>query len=246
MKKKTDKEGLHKLPTSYLARFIEFIGHVIWPRRIYGLENIDRSRPSVYTCNHGQTTGPITAVIYLPVPFRPWVNAHMFDRESTAKSMEKTFAKNMKFVGKKIKDRVCWWSAGIVCHIINSFEPIPVYKGHPKESEGTIEQSVKALSQGWNMLIFPEKPKEHYNEDSYKEFNTGFAAVGRAYYESTGKCLDFYPIWTDKKTHKFIIGKPLTFNPDNDPREEKRRISETLKERMFELKEVSRAKKKKN
>ena len=110
----------------------------------------------------------------------------------------------------------------------------------PKASADTIKQSVDALVRGENLLIFPEKPKDRYNEESYKDFNTGFAALGRAYYERTGQCLDFYPAWSDRKSHTFNIGKPVTFDPANDARMEKQRISAELKERMAGLRQKAR------
>ena len=94
------------------------------------------------------------------------------------------------------------------------------------------------LMRGENLLIFPEKPKDHYDPESYKVFNTGFAALGKALYDRAGQCLDFYPIWSDFKTHTFRIGKPVTYDPANEPHAEKVRISNELRDRMTELKDL--------
>lgn len=228
---------LHRLPDSRFTRFVARIAKLFWRRKVIGQDNIDRSKASVFTCNHGKTAGPVTAVIYLPVIFRPWINGCMLDRKEATDTMMKTFRDKFNFLGPKLKRCIIHWISGMICHFLNSFEPIPVYKGKSKESVETIRQSVDALVQGYNLLIFPEKPGDRYDEHSYKEFNTGFAALGKAYFERTGESLDFYPIWSDGKSHSFRIGKPVSFDPANEDRAEKVRISSELKERMIALKD---------
>ena len=164
----------------------------------------------------------------------------MLNREEATDTMMRTFRDKFNFLGPKLKRGIIHSVSGTICHFLNSFEPIPVYKGMPKASADTIKQSVDALVRGENLLIFPEKPKDRYNEESYKDFNTGFAALGRAYYERTGQCLDFYPAWSDRESHTFRIGKPVTFDPANDARMEKQRISAELKERMAGLRQKAR------
>lgn len=229
---------VHRLPTSRFTRFMKAFLRPFYPRKVSGLENIDFTKASVFACNHAKTSGPVSAVIHLPVRFRPWINACMLDREEATATMMRTFRDRFRLIGTKGKRRLLWWFSGPVCHILNSFEPIPVYKGMPKESAGTIDLSVDALERGENLLIFPEKPRDRYDRESYKDFNTGFAALGRALYERTGRRLDFYPVWTDQKKHALRIGKPVAFDPSADPRAEKMRISSELRDRMTELKEA--------
>ena len=233
-------DSFHRLPNSRFTRFAARLARLFWRRKVIGQGNIDRSKASVFTCNHGKTAGPVTAVVYLPVRFRPWINGCMLNREEATDTMMRTFRDKFNFLGPKLKRGIIHSVSGTICHFLNSFEPIPVYKGMPKASADTIKQSVDALVRGENLLIFPEKPKDRYNEESYKDFNTGFAALGRAYYERTGQCLDFYPAWSDRESHTFRIGKPVTFDPANDARMEKQRISAELKERMAGLRQKAR------
>ena len=223
-----------RLPDSRITRFTARICKLFWRRKVVGQDNIDRSKASVFTCNHGKVAGPVTAVIYLPVHFRPWINGCMLDREEATDTMMKTFRDKFKFLGPKLKRKVLYLVSGAICHFLNSYKPVPVYKGQTS----TIEQSIDALVGGDNLLIFPERPQGRYDEESYKDFNTGFAALGKAFYERSGLCLDFYPIWSDNKTHTFNIGKPVTFNPENEPRAEKQRISAELMARMDDLRKT--------
>lgn len=228
----------HKFPTTPFSRLLVRVGRIIWIRKVIGKENIDTSRPSVFTCNHGRTAGPCSAVVHLPVTFRPWINACMLNVEEATDTIKKTFRNRFTFIPLKLKNAIIPFAAKKICRLLNAFEPIPVYKGMPKESVGTIELSVDALLRGENLLIFPEKPKDHYDPDSYKVFNTGFATLGKALYERAGQCLDFYPIWSDFKTHTFRIGKPVTFDPTNDSHAEKLRITNELRDRMTALKDL--------
>lgn len=234
--KNDSPDAPHRLPNSRFTRIMVRICRLFWRRKVVGLDNIDCSKASVFTCNHGKTSGPVTAVIYLPVLFRPWINGCMLDREEATETMLRTFKDKFNFLGQKAKRGIIHWAAGAICHFLNSFEPIPVYKGMPMASAAMIDQSVDALMHGDSLLIFPEKPGDKYDRQSYKEFNTGFAALGKAFHDRTGQCLDFYPIWSDVKTRTFSIGKPVAFDPSNDVREEKIRISSELKERMISIK----------
>ena len=233
-------DSLHRLPNSRFTRFVARIAKLFWRRKVIGQDIIDRSKASVFTCNHGRTAGPVTAVVYLPVRFHPWINGCMLDREEATDTMMRTFRDRFNFLGPKLKRGIIHWISGMICHFLNSFEPIPVYKGMPKASADTIEQSVETLIRGENLLIFPEKPKDRYDEDSYKDFNTGFAALGKAYYDRTGLRLDFYPAWSDRGSHTFRIGKPVTFDPANEARMEKQRISAELRERMETLRKMTK------
>lgn len=227
------------LPDDRFTRFAVSIIKPYYLRKVIGKENIDTSRPAVFTCNHGKTVGPVTSVLSMPVRFRPWINACMLNREEATDTIMRTFRNKFKFLGSKVKRRLIWWISKPMCYVLNSFRPIPVYKGMPKESVGTIEQSVEALRNGDNILIFQEKPGDHYSTESYKVFNTGFAALGKAYYDKTGQCLDFYPMWSDPKGIRFIIGRPVRYDPSGDDHAEKLRISAELKKRMLELKDTT-------
>ncbi|MDR0660045.1 MAG: hypothetical protein LBG19_04425 [Prevotellaceae bacterium] len=66
---------------------------------------------------------------------------------------------------------------------------------------------------------------------------TGFANIGKLYFDLTGKTLRFYPVYANKKKHTFKVGESILFDPDNDPRDEKQRIAEELQERMLGLKQ---------
>ncbi|MBR6211723.1 MAG: 1-acyl-sn-glycerol-3-phosphate acyltransferase [Bacteroidales bacterium] len=226
------------LPESRLTRFIAAVLRPFYGRKVSGTENISPSEPAVFVCNHGRISGPVTAVLHLPVRVRPWINACMLDRGEATSTMMNTFRDKMTFLGPGLKRKLLYGLSGPICHVLNSFGPVPVHKGDPRKSLETIILGVEALERGENLLIFPEKPGDRYDEESYKEFNSGFAALGRAYCKRTGRNLKFYPVFSDSASRKFIIGKSVSYDPDNGSREEKMRITAELKDRMMALKSL--------
>ena len=235
---RSEPKELHRLPDSRLTRFIASILRLFYRRKVSGRENIDTSEASVFICNHGRASGPITAVLHLPVRFRPWINGCMLDREEATDVMMGTFRDKFTFLKPKAKRRLLHGVSRLVCHVLNSFDPIPVYKGDPRKSVETIIRSVEALERGENLLIFPEKPADRYDEESYKEFHTGFAALGRAYHKHTGRDLKFYPVFSDPGSRRLVIGEPVVFDPSEESREGKLRITSELQDRMKGLKSL--------
>lgn len=213
--------------------------------RVRGQENMDKGNfPSIFVCNHGIIYGPIAAVIYLPTYFRPWIDRKMVDRQMAAQEMYSRFIYRIPLPWKKFKMAIAKGLAYPVTWALNSFNPIPVEKNSLRNVMSTFDDTVKVLAEGDNVLIFPEKPRrvkrgnkmtvEHLT-DSVGRMFTGFANIGRMYYDTTGKCLRFYPIYADRKRRTFSIGEPVVFDPANDPHDEKQRITDQLHERMLNM-----------
>uniref|UniRef100_UPI0037DC65E5 lysophospholipid acyltransferase family protein n=1 Tax=Methanomethylophilus alvi TaxID=1291540 RepID=UPI0037DC65E5 len=232
-----------KFGVKILAFFVRPFLHL----KVSGKEYMEMEHfPSVFVCNHGIIYGPIAAVIYLPTYFRPWIDRKMVDREMAAKEMYGRFIYRIPLLPPKAKMRIARLLAGPVTWALNSFNPIPVEKNNLRNVMTTFDDTVKVLSEGDNVLIFPERPRKvnrgdkmtvELLTDSVGRLFTGFANIGRLYYETTGKCLRFYPIYASKRNHTFRIGQPVVFSPDNDPHDEKQRIADLLHDKMLELAE---------
>lgn len=131
----------------------------------------------------------------------------------------------------------------IVCWALNSTNPIPVVRGASRNVMSTFQDSLRALQDGDNILIFPEKPNPKVAEghgfsvlkDPLCNFYTGFAHIGSMYYEESGKSLLFYPIYSDIRKRAFRVGEPVAYDPSMDEREAKRNLSEVLRDRMNKL-----------
>lgn len=227
------------------VKIIAFFVRPFLSLRLRGIDNMDPSHfPSVFVCNHGIIYGPIAAVIYLPTYFRPWIDRKMVDRSLAAKEMYSRFIYRLPLLGPRAKMAIARVLAHPVTWALNSFNPIPVEKNNMRNILSTFDDTVRVLTEGDNVLIFPEKPRrvkrggkmtvEHLT-DSVGRLFTGFANIGSMYYESSGKCLRFYPLYANRHNRTFNIGEPVVFDPDNDPHEEKQRIARVLHDRMLAM-----------
>ncbi len=212
--------------------------------KVAGREHLRREDyPSVFVCNHGFIYGPISAVIYLPTYFRPWIHNVMLDRETALREMSKSLAFLKKILGKHLGGFLIRQLCRATCWALNSCNPIPVIRGASRDVMTTFEESLKALEDGDNILIFPEKPRNllkavpdgEYNPDNVRSFYTGFAHIGKMYFDRCGKPLLFYPLFSDRESRSFRIGEPVEYNPTLDPHESKRELAEQLQKKMAEL-----------
>ena len=201
-----------------------------------GVENIDMaSCPSVFICNHGVSIGPVAALIYLPVHFRPWIHDKMLVPEDAEATMTRTFENRYNFLGQRTKRRIIRRVSVYMADAMASFNPIPVSRIDPMRMLNTVQSSIQALEEGDNLLIFPENPAEHYDAESFRNLHPAFGILGYQYYQKTGKNLVFYPCFADKRGRRFAIGKPVVYTPTEDVQTGIRRVVSQVQAEMIEL-----------
>ncbi len=228
----------------YRVRFgVKIIMAVLRPflrNKVYGAQNIDRTRfPSIFVCNHGYIYGPMAAVIYLPVYFRPWIDERMVDKALVADQILLGFKLPLP---QKLKRAVCAVLAIPARWALNSFEPIVVSRINLRGIMKTLHDTVSAMTVGDNVLVFPENPaltENEYTHGKLGEFFTGFAQLGKLYFDKTGEKPLFYPVYANKKAHTLRIGAPVEFNANAPAKEERERISSALHEAMSALSEIN-------
>lgn len=108
--------------------------------------------------------------------------------------------------------------------IFNNARTIAVYRDNRIIS--TFRETVKMLSSGRNILIFPEKDEKH-NNILYK-FQENFIDVAKLYYKKTGVELTFVPMYIAPTLRKMYIGKGIIFDSSNDTATERHKIAEYL------------------
>ena len=129
---------------------------------------------------------------------------------------------------------------GVVLSIFASYifamTVVPLYcarfirlDAHGEEAHETYRISVDHLSAGQSLLIFPEDPAQPLDEQcKMSPFYKGFARLGELYYERTQKILKFYPLAVHPGLREVKVGKPIAFNPNNHPANERVRIRSVL------------------
>ena len=208
--------------------------------KVFGKENIDYENfPSIFVCNHEQIYGPIAAVMYMPIYFRPWIHSSMLYPQLIVDHLYNNTFSKCRWIPKKMQLAISRFVAMPVRWAMNSFDPIPVERNNMRDVMNTFRVTVNALIEGDNVLLFPENPDRtedgHYASESVGEFFSGFAHIGKIYYEKTGKQVSFYPIFANKKKRIFTIDKPIIYNTTNPPHIEKQRIVEELRNAMLFL-----------
>lgn len=213
--------------------------------KVSGRENLRKENyPSVFVCNHGLIYGPVSAVIYLPTYFRPWIHNVMLDPELARREILKSPLRFFrKIFGERVGNRIITGFTKPLLWILHSFNPIPVVRGTSRDVISTFNASLQALQEGDNMLLFPERARSSSGSVSdeisgaadLRNFYTGFVHIGKMYYDATGKELLFYPIYSDKKSRAFRIGEPVAYDSSLNPKAAKKILAEELQRRVGEL-----------
>ena len=227
------------------ARLVCFFLRPFLRQSVSGLEKLRKDEyPSVFVCNHGFMYGPVAATIYLPTYFRPWIHDAMLSRKSATEEIAWSFPGFLKFTGKRLGMWMISQAAAIVSTLMSAFYPIPVVRGNSRDLLRTFADSISALEEGDNLLIFPERPgartrsgvgSQAEGADELREFFTGFAHLGKMYFDATGQELLFYPLYCDRNDRAFRIGDPVRYDSTLPSREGKQVLAETLHKRIVAL-----------
>jgi 1-acyl-sn-glycerol-3-phosphate acyltransferase len=163
----------------------------------------------------------------------------MVDKEAVGEHMYKNTFSKKRYIPRRYQQSVATFFARPISWALNSTEPIPVYREGVRQILKTIQLTVDAMQSGDNILLFPEDPdtseEEWYPEKGVASFFTGFAHIGKSYYKQTGDICTFYPVYASKTRRIIAIGEGIKFDPTNDAKKEKVRITDTLHQAMITL-----------
>ena len=224
---------------------IKLVIWILWPlcyHRVKGQEKVklDGDVPCVFVCNHGEIYGPVVATLYIPFFFRAWSTYEITDKNIIAdRTMNGAFQK-VKGPWRKVLDWIMRKiGAPFVAWIMKSLDNIPVYHDNPRKLMQTFRETVTAMQTGDNILIFPENAAataDHkYAREGVSEFFTGFTMIGQVYYNKTGKCPLFVPLYADRHKRVITFGAPTRYDPDVPANEEKERLCDYLRGEMLKI-----------
>lgn len=169
-------------------------------------------KPAVFVANHDRAYGPIAMNVQFELceDIRPWINAQVLSyRQAPAYIREDYWWDLDKWYSPIFSYTLCYIYALLIPTILRGSDCIPVY--HDTGVMSTLRNSVKTLSDGKHLLLFPEHPTG-YHKYGEKIFD-GFVSVGRLYYARTKKITYFYPTFVDWKARTIKVGKPILYNP---------------------------------
>lgn len=212
---------VYKAVRAYLVRSLQI------PRTLAG------DAPIIFIANHEQSYGPVTAMASLPKPLIPWVTYQITDRRLCPAYIEDDFVKPEVRVTPPVSTLLSGLIGRICVGIMHDLMAIPVYK-HSRRIAETIRASVRYLEQGRRLLIFPEIPDLPFN-DIISEFDTGFIAIARAFFEKTKEVVNFLPVAINRQLRTLRLGTPVEFDPTRSYHAERSRIREALMNRICEM-----------
>ncbi len=200
--------------------------------KVRGKENVSKTDEArVFISNHYEIFGPVAMYISFPYKFKPWVIDKLLDKKSVEEQMSISVYNNFKRYPMWFKRFAVHAVRNLMIYVMNHAGAISVSRDNIRANIKTLNESVKVLNKKKAVLIFPELS---YVQEGVGEFQTGFEHLGKFYYQKTGKKISFYPTFVSQNNKEIYIGKPIIFNPDNDPNEEKTKIVSYLHTSMVE------------
>ena len=196
--------------------------------------------PIVFLGNHAEIYGPIASALYFPVDVRFWViNMMMFDSKKVRAYMyENTFSKKT-FLPVFVRKFLAWFLGWMSVNVMNALRAIAVYKDSPMKLRQTLRESVEALENGENLMIFPEHPENKYEKGGVSEFSPGFLMLAEAWWKKSGKKLRILPVYANRETRTFTFGDEIVYEPEKGFAAEQERILKGARDQMLKMAGVS-------
>ena len=208
--------------------------------RMVNLEHVslDPENPLVFLGNHAEIYGPIASALCFPVPVRFWVISRMmFNKKDVREYLyENTFSKKT-FLPVFVRKLLAWYLGWLSVNVMNSLNAIAVYRDSPMKLRQTIRESVEALSDGENLMIFPEHPEGKYVKGGISELSPGFLMLAEAWWKKSGKKLRFLPVFANREKRTFTFGKEICYEPDKGYAAEQDRILQEAYDQLVTLSE---------
>lgn len=200
--------------------------------KVRGKKNVNKNDEArVFVCNHYEIFGPVAMYLRFPYKFRPWVIDKIMTPESVEQQMSISVYNNFPKYPKWFKKIVVKSIKGLMIFTMQHAKAIKVSRENPRENIQTMKDSVETLERGISIVIFPELS---YTESGVGVFQSGFEHLGKYYYQKTGKRISFYPVFISKQEKQMFIEKPIVYDPDKDPNEQKREIVYYLRDKMLD------------
>lgn len=202
--------------------------------KIYGLENLPEE-PCILAGNHSHMYGPIAGELYFPGPRRIWCNHEMmYLKEVPAYTFHDFWAYKPHWWSWPFYKALSYLIAPLSVCLFRNAHTIPVYR----DARGvkTFRSTVESLSEGENVIVFPE----HYTprNNIIYDFQNKYIDVAKLYHKRTGKELSFVPMYICPALKGIYLGKPIAFDPQIPMDEQRAKISEYL---MNEITDMGRA-----
>ena len=222
---------MRKKKISPVYRFIKALVRLFYGRtRVVGAEHLP-DEPCIVVGNHCQMNGPIAVELDFPGTHFTWCAGEMMHlREVPAYAFRDFWSKKPKSV-RWLFRIASYLIAPIAVIVFNNANCIGVY--HDARIISTFRETVDTLQHGGSVVVFPEHDPPRNNILS--DFQDRFVTVARQYARRSGKALRFVPMYLAPALKTMYLGEPVVFDPDAPPKDECRRVSDALMQRITDI-----------
>ncbi len=190
--------------------------------------------PAVFVCNHLGAFGPIAMMLHFPHNIRPWVNYRTTTKGEAAKEIARNLFREdsrapewfKKIAGKVLEKPALW--------VMKALNAIPVYDDAVNVTD-TLNESVKALKAGTNIVVFADRGGEHIDESVKEGIHIGCLYLAPLYGKKTQENLLFYPVHISRRRREIIVGRPVFYNRKNNFKDEIRRMGDLLSDSIQKI-----------
>ena len=217
----------------FLTKALDWL---LWGGELMNGENLPTHTeyPVVFVSNHAAALGPIAVISSLPVRVHPWVISDMLEWDKAAAYLCKDFVEPQLHISPPFSMRISKLISQASVRLLRALEGIPVW--HGEKLFETYRISLQSLVRGKSILVFPENPALPMNEwFLMTPFEKSIARLGELYFEQTKRILPFFPLAIHPAERKMNIGKPILYNPHNDPVRERIRIKDVIEAIIHDL-----------
>lgn len=208
--------------------------------RMVDLDHVkqDPENPIVFLGNHAEIYGPIASALCFPVPVRFWVISKMMFKKKDVRAYlyENTFSKKT-YLPVFVRKLLAWYLGWLSVNVMNALRAIPVYRDSPMKLRQTLRESIDALAQGENLMIFPEHPEGKYVKGGISELSPGFLMLAEAWWKKSGKKMRMMPVFANREKRTFTFGNEIVYEPENGYASEQERILEEAYRQLSDLSE---------
>lgn len=221
--KKNKKKPLFRLLVSVVRIFYK-------KRKFVNSESLSEE-VSIYVSNHAQLHGPLAYQLLFPKSKKIWCIGEVMKLKTAPKYMFEEFWSNKPKSVRWIYKIFSYVFSPFASYIFSNADTIAVYKDN--RSFSTFKNSIKALKEGNNVIIFPER-HETYN-NIVNEFDQNFVYLAKMYYKLTKQEINFVPMYNAHKLKTIVFGKPFKYDSSKSVEEQKESICSCLKEEITSL-----------
>lgn len=169
--------------------------------------------PCVYLCRHRDEDGVIGSFTSLKTVLRPWALNFFMDYDTCRKHLKEYTLQEKWGKGSFMSNLLAPVMSFGLTSLMRSARAIPVYRGaDARKSIVTIKNSVRALEEGDELLVFPDVDYSDESAQTGGEIYKGFVSVDKLYFRRKGEHVKFVPVYMTK--NKVVIHEPVFFGDE--------------------------------